>query len=376
MTSFRDRYGRDPDGRWAAPGRVNLIGEHVDYADGLCLPFALGQRTVVEVAARQDDRVRLHSVSEPDGWEGHLDDIGPGHPPGWPGYVAGVLWALRQMGHRVPGVDVVVGDTVPIGAGLSSSAALECAVAVAVDELAGLGLSGTDSGRYALATACRRAENDVVGAPTGGMDQVAALFGTAGHALLFDARDHTTRPVPLPLAEEGLQVLVIDTRVRHALADGQYAARRADVERAAHELGLASLREASPADLDRLEPRLRRRARHVVTEIARVRDVVELLEAGRCRDIGPLLDASHTSLAEGFEVSCPELDLAVTTARRAGALGARMTGGGFGGSAIALVPVELRDSVTAAVETAFRDAGWRTPRVFVAEPSSGAGRVG
>lgn len=376
MTGFAQLFGRAPAGWWAAPGRVNLIGEHVDYAGGLCLPFALAERTVVEVAARADGVLRVRSRAATGGWEGRLDAVGPGEPAGWPGYVAGVLWALRAAGHRVPGLDVLVTDTVPPGAGLSSSAALECAVAVAVDELAGLGLAATAAGRRELARAARRAENDVVGVPTGGMDQLASLQGAPGHAVLVDCRDDTTLAVPLRLVAAGLRLLVIDTTVRHRLVDGGYAARRADVERAAAVLGLPDLRDATPDDLDRLCPDLRRRARHVVTEIARVRAAVALLDSGADpRGLGPLLDASHASLAGDFEVSCAELDLAVTAARAAGAVGARMTGGGFGGSAVALVPEARAGDVAAAVVAAFAAAGHAAPHTFPVEPSAGAGRL-
>ncbi len=368
--SFRALFGRHPDGRWAAPGRVNLIGEHVDYAGGLCLPFAIAQRTVVEVAARSDDIVRLHSRSEPDGFTGTLGDVGPGSPVGWAGYAAGVLWALRAVGHPVGGIDLLVTDSVPPGAGLSSSAALGCATALAVDDLFGLGLD-----RRELAPACQRAENEVVGVATGGMDQVASLLATAGHALLLDTRDGSTRQVPFVPADAGLVLLVIDTRVRHRLADGQYRARRASVEHAAAALGLPSLRDASLAAVETLGGELSRRARHVVTEIERVRVVVTLLDAGRPADIGPQLDASHTSLARDFEVSCPELDLACEAARVAGASGARMTGGGFGGSAIALVPLTRADAVAAAVRAAFAGAGFTEPEIRVAEPSAGACRL-
>ncbi len=374
--AFRAAFGRDPDGRWAAPGRVNLIGEHVDYAAGLCLPLALPQRTVGAAARREDGRVRLRSAAEQAGWDGPLDAIGPGMPAGWAGYAAGVLWALRAAGHPVCGVDLLVGDTVPPGAGLSSSAALECAVAVAVDELAGLGLAGTDAGRAALAAACQRAENEVVGAPTGGMDQAAALRCTARHAQLLDCRDGSAQQVPLDPAAAGLTLLVIDTRVRHRLSDGQYGQRRDTVERAAAALGVATLREASPGDLAALpDPVQRRRARHVVTEIARVREVAALLRQRRVREIGPLLDASHASLRDDYEVSCAELDTAVTAARRAGALGARMTGGGFGGSAIALVPAAATDRIADAVRAAFARAGHREPAFLTAVPSPGAGRL-
>ncbi len=372
--SFAGLFGREPDGRWAAPGRVNLIGEHVDYAQGICLPFAIAERTVVEVAARPDDVLRLHSPAEGT-WEGRLDDVGPGSPTGWAGYAAGVPWALRAAGQRVGGFDLLITDTVPLGAGLSSSAALECATALAVDDLFGLGLGGSPTGRRTLAAACVSAENDVVGASTGGMDQAVSLLATAGHALLLDTRDGTTRQVPFAPADHGLRLLVIDTRVRHHLADGQYGERRAAVEKAAAALGLGSLREATTADLERLDGELRRRAKHIVTEIARVRDVAAMLDAGRVAEIGPLLDASHLSLARDYEVSCAELDLACEVARAAGALGARMTGGGFGGSAIALVPFGRVDGVTEAVREAFRTGGYQRPDIRAAEPSAGALRL-
>ncbi|WP_433288294.1 galactokinase [Pseudonocardia sp. CA-142604] len=375
MTGFRELFGREADGRWAAPGRVNLIGEHVDYAQGLCLPFAIAERTVVEVAARDDDRVRLHSLAEQDSWSGTLDEIAPRSPDGWAGYAAGVLWALRQAGHKIGGIDLLVTDTVPLGAGLSSSAALECSTALAVDELFGLGLGDTPSGRRALAAACISAENDVVGAATGGMDQATSLLGVAGHALLLDMRDGTDRAVPFAPADDGLVLMVIDTRVRHRLADGQYGMRRAAVEKAAAALGRPSLRDATLAEVTTLDPDLVPRARHIVTEIARVRETVELLDAGRLPEIGPLLDASHASLAHDYEVSCDELDLACSAARRAGALGARMTGGGFGGSAIALVPVEQEDAVASEVRAAFAEARYREPEIREAQPSAGAERV-
>ncbi|MCX6466259.1 MAG: galactokinase [Pseudonocardiales bacterium] len=357
-------------GRWAAPGRVNLIGEHVDYAGGLCLPFALAERTVVEARPRDDGRFTARSTAETGTVDLALDEIGPGAPAGWAGYPAGVLWALRAAGHPVGGLDVVVTDTVPLGAGLSSSAALECAVALAADDLYGLGLP-----RTALAAACVRAENEVVGAQTGGMDQAAALLATAGHALLLDTRDGSTRQVPFAPADAGLAVLVIDTRVRHHLADGQYGARRAAVEKAAAALGVPSLRGLDVADLRDLDADLLPRARHVVTEIARVGEVVALLDAGRLPAIGPLLDASHASLRDDYAVSCAELDLAVAAAREGGALGARMTGGGFGGSAVALVPLDRLDAVTRTVRAAFAAAGHREPTIRTAEPSEGARRL-
>jgi galactokinase len=357
-------------GRWAAPGRVNLIGEHVDYAGGLCLPFAIAQRTVVTASVLDGGRVRLASDAEDGTWDGALDQVGPGSPPGWAGYAAGVLWALREAGHAVGGLDVRVTGTVPLGSGLSSSAALEAAVGLAACELHGLDVPRTE-----LAAACVRAENEVVGARTGGMDQACVLLARAGHALLLDTRDGSTRHVPFAPADHGLAVLVIDTRVRHELADGQYGRRRAAVEEAAARLGRDGLRDAALDDLRPLDGELHRRARHVVTEIARVREAVALLDAGRPADLGPLLDASHASLAGDYEVSCAELDVACATARSAGALGARMVGGGFGGSAIALVPSDRAADVTDAVRAAFADRDWREPDVREAVPSPGAARL-
>ncbi|MGH3984982.1 MAG: galactokinase [Pseudonocardiaceae bacterium] len=366
--AFRAEFGREPDGLWSAPGRLNLIGEHVDYAGGLCLPLALPQRTVVAAAARDDGRLRLRSLlGDAQAWDGSLDEVGPGHPPGWAAYPAGVMWAL---GHPVGGLDLLVGESVPPGAGLASSAALECAVALAVDALAGLGLAGTSAGRVTLAAACRRAENEVAGAPTGGMDQIASLCCIAGHAVLLDCRDQTMRQVPLDLVTAGLALLVIDTRVPHRIADGQYAVRRRSAEQAARELGLPNLRAASWERVDSLtDPLLRRRARHVVTEIARVRNVVALLGSGRIRDIGPLLNASHTSLRDDLEVSSPELDCAVDAARAAGALGARMTGGGFGGSALALIKHTATTAVTHAVLAAAAHHAHPQPTVHHMLPS-------
>lgn len=365
-----ERAASRTTGTWSAPGRVNLIGEHVDYVGGLCLPFAIAERTVVAVTCRDDDRLTVRSAAEPDRVDVALDDVGPGSPPGWAGYVAGVPWALRKAGHAVGGCDVVVTDTVPLGAGLSSSAALECAVAVALNDLYGLDLPRTE-----LARACVRAENEVVGASTGGMDQSASLLCTEGHALLLDMRSGESRQVPFAPHDDGLRLLVIDTQVRHRLADGQYGERRASVEQAAEVLGLGTLREATVEDLAQLDGTLRRRARHIVTEITRVREVTAALDAGRLRDIGPLLDASHHSLARDYEVSCAELDLACEMARASGALGARMTGGGFGGSVIALVPLRRADDVTRSVTAAFRASGLAEPVIREATPGAGASEL-
>ncbi|MFF0814987.1 galactokinase [Rhodococcus sp. NPDC003318] len=359
-TLFAAEFGVRPDGVWAAPGRVNLIGEHVDYAEGLSLPIALPHSTAVAVRGRGDGRMRLRSGLEP--WDGAVADVGPGAPAGWAAYLAGVVWALRRTGlpDSAFGVDAAVASTVPIGAGLSSSAALECALALAVADLSGL--PADDAGRAVLASCCVAAENEVALAPTGGMDQAIALRGQAGHALLVDSADGSVAAVPLDLAAHGLTLLVIDTRAPHRLVDGQYAQRRRSVEQAAARLGVPSLRHAVVGDLRRLgDPVLTRRARHVVGEIGRVRETLRLLESGRIRDVGAVLTASHVSLRDDFEVSCPELDSAVDAALAAGALGARMTGGGFGGSAIALVEEGEVDVVAGQVHSSARASGLEFP---------------
>jgi galactokinase len=376
---FEATFGAGPDGVWSAPGRVNLIGEHTDYNAGLCLPIALPQRTTAAVSRRADRLLRVTSAQADGVVEVSLDEVAPTRPGGWAAYVAGVPWALEQAGYAAWGLDVAVDSSVPVGAGLSSSAALECAVAAALSDLGGLGLLESIEGRSRLAAACVEAENTIAQAPTGGMDQSAALLSTAAHALLLDCRDQHTEQVPFDLAEHGLALLVMDTRAEHALVDGQYAERRASCEQAARELGAPTLREVP---VDRLEERLgelssdllRRRARHVVTEIARVELAVAALQAGDLDELGRLFLQSHASMRDDFEISCPELDTAVATAVAEGALGARMTGGGFGGSAIALVPAASVDATSSAVAQAFADKGFAPPSCFAVTASGPAAR--
>jgi galactokinase len=352
----------------SAPGRVNLIGEHTDYNGGLCLPLALPQRTTVSVTPRDDLTLRLTSAQEAQGWEGDVED----RPEGWPAYVAGVVEAMRSDGYAVPGFEATVESDVPVGAGLSSSAALECSVATALGALAGLDLD--DHGvRRRLAAACIRAENDYVGAPTGGMDQTVSMLAEPGHALLLDFADGSATPVELPLDDSGLVLLVIDTRVSHALTDGSYGNRRAESAAAARALGVSSLRAATIGSLERIEdPTLQRRARHVVTENLRVLEAVGAIGDRSWEALGVVLDASHASMRDDFEISSPELDLAVDRARSAGALGARMTGGGFGGSAVALVPSDSVEATQESVTAAFADAGLLRPACLVVTPGDSA----
>ena len=336
----------------SAPGRVNLIGEHLDYNGGLALPIALRHRTTVALGRRADDQVHVSSLQQ-DGVE-HATLGGP-RVTGWAAYVVGVLETLRDSGVDVPGVDAVVDGRVPLGSGLSSSAALEVAVALAALELTGVGDTTT---REQVVELCVRAENQYVGAPTGRMDQMAVALAAPGHALLVDFADLSHRPVPWDPPGE---LLVVDTGVRHSHADGEYAERRRECEQAAGRLGVTHLVEATRDTVEDLPPPLRARARHVVTEQARVRAAVLALEARDWGRFGGLMLSSHESLRDDYAVSCPELDLVVESAMTAGAAGARMTGGGFGGCAIVLVPPGRGPAVRTAVEGAFRGHGSTTP---------------
>ncbi|MBJ7001641.1 galactokinase [Streptomyces griseofuscus] len=374
---FAELYGARPQGVWAAPGRVNLIGEHTDYNDGFVMPFALPHQALAAVSRRDDGLLRLHSADMAGGVvELRLDALAPGGDPAWTAYPAGVVWALREAGHPVTGADIHLSSTVPTGAGLSSSAALEVVIALALRDLYGLDLA-----RWQLARLCQRAENVYVGAPTGIMDQTAAACCEPGHALFLDTRDLSQRQIPFDLAAEGLRLLVVDTQVKHAHSGGEYGKRRAGCEKGAALLGVTALRDIAYADLDaalaRLgeEEEIRRLVRHVVTEDERVERTVALLRAGTPRAIGPILTEGHASLRDDFRISCPELDLVVETALAHGALGARMTGGGFGGSAIVLTDTADVPSLTESLETAFTAAQFKAPRVFEAVPSAGARRL-
>ncbi|MFC8432168.1 galactokinase [Streptomyces sp. NPDC057253] len=374
---FVELYGTEPEGVWSAPGRVNLIGEHTDYNDGFVMPFALPHTAVAAVSRRTDGVLRLHSADVEGGVvELRLDDLAPESDRNWTAYPAGVVWALREAGHPVTGADVHLASTVPAGAGLSSSAALEVVIALALNDLYALGLQ-----RWQLARLCQRAENVYVGAPTGIMDQTASACCESGHALFLDTRDLSQKQIPFDLAAEGMVLLVVDTQVKHSHSEGEYGKRRAGCERGAALLGVDALRDIPYGELDAALARLGddeeavRLVRHVVTEDERVEKVVALLESGETRAIGPVLVAGHASLRDDFRISCPELDLVVDTALASGALGARMTGGGFGGSAIVLAEATDAEAITKAVEAAFAAAEFTAPRVFEAVPSAGARRL-
>ena len=378
MTSLADRFtaelGTPPEGVWSAPGRVNLLGEHTDYNEGFVLPAAIDLGCEAAARRRDDGVLHVRSVQAGDSPAVRLAEVAPGDVSGWSAYAVGVAWALREQGLDLPGADVLVDSSVPSGAGLSSSAALECSVGLALCDLAGVDLD-----RTALALAGQRAERDVVGAPVGVMDQMASVHGAAGAAVFLDCRSLAVEQVPLPLPDRGLTLLVVDTRVEHAHATGGYASRRRACEEAAQVLGVPALRDATlgqvEAAMDRLGDERFRRARHVVTENDRVLSAVRLLRSGDLDALGPLLAAGHASLRDDFEVSCPELDLAVAAALAGGAVAARMTGGGFGGSVVAVVPAPQVDVVAAECRRAAAAAGAPEPQILAVQASDGARRL-
>ncbi|UFS59010.1 galactokinase [Subtercola endophyticus] len=411
LREFAERHGGDALGIWSAPGRVNLIGEHTDYNLGFVLPFAIDRRAYVALGTRDDGLARVSSTFSDEVVELPLADLTPEALTGWSAYPLGVAWAL--LAHPTPapapaptieraiplpnghfsernrpldepaaqepaaqqdaprGFSLHIHSDVPIGAGLSSSAAIECATAVALNEFWQLGDSA-----QTLARIGQIAENQVVGAPTGIMDQSASMLGRLDSAVFLDCRSMQAEVVGLGLAANDYEILVIDTKVSHAHATGGYAARRASCELAARTMGVESLRDLGPADLPRMQQQLDdetfRRARHIVTENDRVEETVRLLETVGPQAIGPLLDASHVSMRDDFEISVPQLDLAVDVAQRGGAIGARMTGGGFGGSALALIPRALRAQLEAGILEAFAQHAFDQPDLFVVQPSDGA----
>ena len=365
---FTDIFGRAPEVLSEAPGRVNLIGEHIDYSEGFVLPFAISNRTYVAIARNNSTIVRIASQQR----KSHIlaidiADVKPGSAGEWERYVLGVLWSLGIS----EGIDILIDGHVPAGAGLSSSAALECSVAIALNQLFELGHSVQE-----LARAAQKAENEYVGVPCGIMDQSVSLMATEGSALLLDCRDLSTQSIPFDVASQGLELLIIDTQAHHALIDGGYAERRASCESVAQKLAIPSMRTLTIETLELRRSELTEneylRARHAVTEINRVMQAVEALNKKDFMALGALLNQSHASLRDDYTVSCPELDTAVDAANKAGALGARMVGGGFGGSAIALIKAQEMASVKSSIKQAFASQSFKPPRFFTSLPSSGA----
>ena len=365
---FLETFGAEPDLVAAAPGRVNLIGEHIDYSEGFVLPFAIKDRTLAAARQRDDSIVRIASVQRRNKIVTvDIKDVKPGLKGEWERYALGVLWSMGVTS----GVDLMIDGHVPLGAGLSSSAALECSVATAVNHLFDMGFSLEE-----LARLTQRAENQYVGVPCGIMDQSVSLMATNGFALLLDCRDLSTRNIPFDVASHGLELLIIDTQAHHALTDGGYAERRASCESVAAKLSIKSMRELTMEQLDSSRHLITEteyiRARHAVTEMKRVLDCVEALSVGDFVKVGQLINASHVSLRDDYTVSCPELDTAVDASLAAGAMGSRMVGGGFGGSAIALIQASKTTQTIRAVEKAFADKKFKTPRFFTSLPSQGA----
>jgi galactokinase len=365
---FLETFGVEPDLVAAAPGRVNLIGEHIDYSDGFVLPFAIRDRTLVAARKRNDSTVRIASAQRRNKIVTvDISKVKPGLKGEWERYALGVLWALGVK----EGVDLLIDGHVPLGAGLSSSAALECSVATAMNHLFDLGFNLEE-----LARLTQKAENKYVGVPCGIMDQSVSLMATQGSALLLDCRDLSTKNIPFDVAASGLELLIIDTQAHHALTDGGYAERRASCESAVAKLGITSLRELTMEQLEKSRGLLTEtefvRARHAVTEMKRVLDCVQALSESNFAVVGELINQSHTSLRDDYTVSCPELDTAVDAALAAGALGSRMVGGGFGGSAIALIQASKTSETIRSIEKAFASKGFKAPRFFTSLPSQGA----
>lgn len=370
---FIKEFGLEPIGVWSAPGRVNLIGEHTDYNEGFVLPFAINRRTFAAVSPRQDNLARVCSSFANEVIEIPIAEITSESVKGWAAYPLGVAWAIGAAGKSQNGFDLYVESNVPVGAGLSSSAAIEISVATALNDIWASCLEKRE-----LAKIGQRAENEIVGAPTGIMDQTASLFGLVDHAVFLDCRSLVVEQVPLQLEQNGLEIVVIDTKVSHRLVDGGYASRRAACEEGANKLQVASLRDLSEEDLERaeqtLDPIVFRRIRHVITENARVLKTVEKLKNSGPTSIGMELLASHASMRDDFEISIDELNLAVDVAMNSGAIGARMTGGGFGGAAIALIDSKKVSGLTDTVLKAFADSGFAEPAIFSVRADGGAKR--
>jgi galactokinase len=371
IAGFMKHFGAEPTGVWSAPGRVNLIGEHTDYNEGFVLPFAIDRRTYAALSLRSDGIARVASGFTNEVVEIPIEKISRDSVSGWSGYPLGVAWALMQAGAKPSGFNLFVESDVPVGAGLSSSAAIECSVAMGLNDLWSANLD-----RSALAKIGQKAENEIVGAPTGIMDQTASLFGVIDHVVFLDCRSLVAEAIPLGLKQNSLEIVVIDTKVSHRLVDGGYAARRAACEEGSKQMGVSSLRDIQVSDLARaesmLDPIVYKRVHHVVTENARVLETVELLKSSGPQAIGALLYGSHESMRDDFEISIDELDCAVEAAMKVGAVGARMTGGGFGGAAIALIHSSKVAELKTAVSEEFEARGFAKPELFSVLADAGA----
>lgn len=368
VTSYQSLFGSTPDLLVRAPGRVNLIGEHTDYNDGFVLPMAIDRAVWLAVRPRQDRQVSVFSLDFEQQAQFGLETLAY-QEQGWPEYIKGVAWALQEEGHSLLGWEGVVAGDVPLGAGLSSSAALEMASARVFAALAHIPWNAT-----AMAGLGQKAENEWVGIKCGIMDQMISAAGEAGHALLIDCRSLATQTVPLP---PGTAVVILDTATRRGLVDSAYNERRAQCEAAAEYFGVPALRDVSlqrfESEGGQLDEVTHRRARHVLTENDRTQQAAAALRQGDPVVMGQLMRASHASLRDDFEVSCPELDLMVRFAlAEESCYGARMTGAGFGGCAVALIRLEEARSFSQRVATAYREATGLEPSLYVCRAAAGA----
>lgn len=362
LAAYEKKFGEEPETVASAPGRINLIGEHTDYNGGFVLPFAIDRRVAAAVGPGDGglysvdlDRLRAFDVKD----------------SSWANYPRGVAWAMGEAGYEVGSFQAAFAGDVPRGAGLSSSAAIESTTALALDALFNLRADRKD-----LAVACRRAENEFVGLQSGIMDQYASLLCEEGAALFIDCRSLEATRVPLDLEAAGLTLLVCDTRVQHGYGETGYNERRAECDRAAESLGLEELRDAREEDLERLSGKELMRARHIVTENARTLAAFEALGSGDFEEFGRLMYGSHRSMRDDFEMSTEEIDIAVEVSEDSGALGARLTGGGFGGCAISLVRAGESDALSEKIQAAFTERGYKAPAFYDFLPATGAEVVG
>ena len=367
---FEKAFGYQSAGVWSAPGRANLIGEHTDYNNGFVFPFGIDRRTFVALAPREDSKCRVASSISDEVFEWNLSEEKPTGMD-WALYPLGVAWTMRE--HAKGGFDAYFVSDVPVGAGLSSSAAIECSIGIALNEIWNAGLP-----KQEIALLGQKAENEVVGAPTGIMDQTASMLAQPDSAVLIDCKTLETELVPLGLSKKGLVVAVMDTKVSHRHSDGGYRSRRDACEKGAATMKVASLRELSAADLPNAEQKLDdvtfRRCRHVITENQRVLDAVNALKTSDMAGLGKLLLESHASMRDDFEISIEELDTAVEVAMSVGAIGSRMTGGGFGGAAIAIIEESKLGELERQCKKMFADKGFAEPNIFAVNPSQGARR--
>jgi galactokinase len=369
-SKFNQKYGTPPR-IFRAPGRVNLIGEHTDYNDGFVMPCAIDFATYVAAAARTDRKIRVASLNFAGEYEFDLDNETGEVAESWAKYVQGVALILEKSGYRLPGANLLIDSNVPIGAGLSSSAALEVSIGFALSSL-----SGAEIEKWKLAKIGQTAEHEYAGVRSGIMDQFASVFGIEKHALFLDCRSLEWSPIPLSKAK----FIICNTRTKHDLADGEYNKRRADCEEAAKILGHESLRDVSPAEFNEkskdLPERLKKRARHVITENRRVLDAVDCLQKNNLKRFGELMNASHESLRVDYEVSSEELDLMVKIVRsQPGVRGARMTGGGFGGCTVNLLETDVSADFFEKVSTAYQSITGITPEIYVCQAAQGVAEI-